>query len=354
MKLKRKKKQLKIKLQRSNTDKVERTWYLNVTIAAIKINVDGLKMVAFSMHSEVWKRRLWDLFFKYRFKNLILEWHYYKRRCCNHWPTLETEMLSFTLKLRICSLKRKPAEFDAFVTVYLQQRFGFAFLVSGGWMFMTLMKQTFHLAPSSGQANLVFLKYLSMMSMQMQLGIAPGIGLFSLISCEQQLFWAENLSSYPEANMELFWKWFSRMFHCLGQKATPLLGRCLWAPLFSPGALQLCQTVWTCTQLLELDSGPGPSWTIPKPWFSSDEASLLSIWMNVLLLCWKGKWIFFYSVLPEAFVPNLTGIWNVMEIPGSRWGKAALEHDAAAAATTTLHSSAHVQWCVYTKHRCWN
>lgn len=44
---------------------------------------------------------------------------------------METEILSFTLKFRIFSLKRKPAEFDAFVTLYLQQRFGLR--VPGLW-----------------------------------------------------------------------------------------------------------------------------------------------------------------------------------------------------------------------------
>lgn len=58
-------------------------------------------------------------------------------------------------------------------------------------MLATLMMQTSHLAPSSGQANLVFLKYWSVMGMQMQLAVAPGTSLFSLISCDEKLFWAE-------------------------------------------------------------------------------------------------------------------------------------------------------------------
>lgn len=67
---------------------------------------------------------------------------------------------------------------------------------------MTSMMQTFHQAPSSSQASLIFLLYQTVMGMQIQLGIAPGISLFSLISREQQRFSAENFPTYQEPNMD--------------------------------------------------------------------------------------------------------------------------------------------------------
>lgn len=67
---------------------------------------------------------------------------------------------------------------------------------------MTSMMQTFHQAPSSGQSSLIFLLCQTVMGMQIQLGIAPGISLFSLISYEQQRFLAENFLTYQEPNMD--------------------------------------------------------------------------------------------------------------------------------------------------------
>lgn len=96
---------------------------------------------------------------------------------------------------------------------------------------------------------------------------------------------------------------------------------------------------------VDLDSGPGSSWTVPKLWLASDEARLLSVWTPVLLLCWKRKWIFISSFLPEAFEPSLTGIWKVMETPGSHWGTTC----PGAAATSTLYctSAAREQSCLH-------
>lgn len=155
--------------------------------------------------------------------------------------------------------------------------------------------------------------------------------------------------------MELFWKCFSWTFHCIGPKSTHLLGRCLRPTRFSR-SIQICQIVWTCAHNsdrptdVDLDSGPGSSWTIPKLWFSSDEASL---YLFGCMFCCSterenesSSSDFYLRPLGQTWLldgdpwfqlkKNCPGAWCCMMLP------------------PPLFTAALLQWCVYTKRRCWN
>lgn len=153
-----------------------------------------------------------------------------------------------------------------------------------------------------------------------------------------------NFPSNPEANYSV-----NVLAECFPADRNP---HTLWVGVCEPTldsrstpGLSECVDNFDQPTDVDLDSGPGSSWTVPKLQLSSDEARLLSVWTPVLLLCWKRKWIFISSFLPEAFEPSLTGIWKVMETPGYHWGTTC----PGAAATSTLHytSAAREQSCLH-------
>lgn len=114
-------------------------------------------------------------------------------------------------------------------------------------MSMTLSMQPFHLAPSSGQANLVFLKRASVRGMPMQLGVAPGISWFFFDTMRVAVSYSQ-LKTSPVV-LKQIWSYYDvtrfqledldldfiypfgrtpsgkfKMFHCIGQESLHLLG----------------------------------------------------------------------------------------------------------------------------------
>lgn len=155
------------------------------------------------------------------------------------------------------------------------------------------MMQTFHQAPSSGQACLIFLLYQTVMGMQIQLGIAPGISLFSLISREQPRFSAENFPTYQEPNMD-------DSENVAAECYAACLGRSLWAlAIFAHsfprkrsksvrlGGHFLCTQLWAAQRC---PLGPrsrlqlGHSQTLMFLWWIQPS----SIWMHVFVAL-KGE-----------------------------------------------------------------
>lgn len=141
------------------------------------------------------------------------------------------------------------------------------------------------------------------------------------------------------------------MFHCIGERnPNTFLGRSLWALAMF---VRLCgHFLSTQPTDVHLDSGPGSGWGIPELWSSSDETSLYRLGWVFLLSCWKVELIFIFSFLPEASVPNLTGIWHLMKAGGSSWRKTALEHDAATRLHCRSSADVHCFWNSNLRAKC--
>lgn len=209
----------------------------------------------------------------------------------------------------------------------------YVFLAPAGWTLMALM-QTFHLA------NLIFLIHQTVIGMQIQVGIAPEISLFPLISCEQQRLWAEDLSGtkygwFGDDSSRMFPAFLGRRLRALAIFANSFLQK--WSKSVRLGGHFLCTQVWSAQRcsLGHYPAGPFPNFDfrLVKPTFYLFGCMLVGGFLH-----WKVRLIFIFRSLPEAFVPNLTGIWNVMNIPVP-------ECDAATTAPL---------WCLYTKHRFQN
>lgn len=156
-----------------------------------------------------------------------------------------------TLNFRISSLKRTPAEFENFVTCYLQQRLGLR--ASGLW------RTNVHDFDDADFSSSSILR--SSQPCFPEVSECDGHANATwrcprdvcCLWCHLNSSYSELKTSptYTEANMEFFWKCFSSMFLRVGQKSTHLLGRCLWAPptLFSRNAPDLSDRVDMWTQL---------------------------------------------------------------------------------------------------------